>query len=65
MSAIVEALLREAYDYTGRAQSKLEEAMLYPLTTDVVNALSVIHKSAVMVRADLLILIPKVRSEEG
>ena len=65
MSAAIEALLREAYDYTGKAQSKMEEALLHPLTTDTVNALSIIHKGTVMVRADLLILIPKVRSEEG
>lgn len=65
MSAAIEALLREAYDYTGKAQSKMEEAMLYPLTTDVVNTLSIVHKGTVMVRADLLILIPRVRSEEG
>lgn len=65
MSARVEALLRQAYELTGMAQSITEEAMLYPMDTSVNNSLLEIHKELVMARADLLILIPKLRTEGG
>lgn len=61
----VYVLLVDAREHLQRSAGKVEEALYYPLPTDIANELQAVHLSLVVASVELHKIIPRTGIEEG